>query len=180
MWGANRYAHLSRQTAYRPPSPPSVIPAPPRPPRSKEPAVQTQSERFLEWLKADLKDYSPNYGYAFGGSHFVKMTEDGYRGARPLRMGGAAMTVSLFGLSPFWLAAYMLYEYNADLQRYAQSLLPELPTLPDLSSIVANAAAAIAGAMGSVGAGLQNTIQQYLYYLLAALGVYVGYKVLTA
>ena len=169
------------QKSLRSPSPPSVIPAPPRPPRTKKPAVQTQSERFLEWLKeVDKRPGNPNYGYAFGGSHFVKMTEDGYRGARPLRMGGAAMTVYLFGLSPFWLAAYMLYEYNADLQRYAQSLLPELPTLPDLSSIVANAVAAIAGAMGSVGAGLQSTIQQYLYYLLAALGVYVGYKVVTA
>lgn len=48
------------------------------------------------------------------------------------------------------------------------------------AAAIREAAAAIAGAMGSVGAGLQSTIQQYLYYLLAALGVYVGYKVLTA
>ena len=48
------------------------------------------------------------------------------------------------------------------------------------AAAIKEAAAAIAGAMGSVGAGLQSTIQQYMYYLLAALGVYVGYKVLTA
>lgn len=129
------------------------------------------------------------------GAAALEMYGYGVASRRLLGVSRAAIFTAIAAMSPaaafltllFWFGEfYVLNEYE----------LPELPEgwkdpVGELRKMAAEAAAAavaavreaaaaIAGAMGSVGAGLQSTIQQYLYYLLAALGVYVGYKVLTA
>ena len=119
----------------------------------------------------------------------------GVASRRLLGISRAAIFTALAAMSPaaafltllFWFGEFYVLN-ELDLPSLPEGVKDPLGALRKMAAEAAaaaaaairEAAAAIAGAMGSVGAGLQSTIQQYLYYLLAALGVYVGYKVLTA
>ena len=119
----------------------------------------------------------------------------GVASRRLLGISRAAIFTALAAMSPaaafltllFWFGEFYVLN-ELDLPSLPEGVKDPLGALRKMAAEAAaaaaaairEAAAAIAGAMGSVGAGLQSTIQQYLYYLLAALGVYIGYKVLTA
>lgn len=120
----------------------------------------------------------------------------GVASRRLLGISRAAIFTALAAMSPAAAFLTLLFWFGEWAYLYYQEYIPSLPegvkdplgalrkmaaeAAAAAAAAIREAAAAIAGAMGSVGAGLQSTIQQYLYYLLAALGVYIGYKVLTA
>lgn len=158
--------------------------------------VMTQTEYFFNQLRATFRPSTINLekitqrvgaGAAAGIAVYASTTTTMSRTATAFvtlftNYQLSSLTVSVLAGS----AAYLLwddylqpfYTWVTTVPEKAQKLAEEAAARA--AAAIREAAAAVAGAMGSVGAGLQSTIQQYLYYLLAALGVYVGYKVLTA